>query len=363
MNRKIIFFLIIIIFNSNCSFDTRSGIWTKNEKIEKTVKKKDTILFEKNKINLKELNKDYIIRTPLVVSNKENSFQTNNFGVLRVTEDFDKKSKYVFSKIKYFEYFNPELIFHKNDLIFFDKKGSIIKFNDESKILWKKNHYTKRERNLLPILKFSSNGNLLIVTDSLSNYYAINLSNGEINWKKSQKLIFISGIKIDKDRFYVVDSNNKLICFSLVNGEKIWEFNSDNDFIKSQKKLSIVYDNKQIYFNNSRGDIYALDKENGNLVWLSPTREDSESFKSFMLKTSKLVLDQNNLFFSNNKDTFFSLDKNTGVIEWTQNINSDLRPVVVENIIFTISLDGYLFIIEKKTGNIIELLIYLKTQK
>ena len=99
------------------------------------------------------------------------------------------------------------------------------------------------------------------------------------------------------------------------------------------------------------------------MIWLTNTRKESENFKSFLLKTSKLVLDQNNLYFSNNKNNFFSLDANTGIIEWTQNINSDLKPIIAQDIIFSISLDGYLFIIEKSSGNIIRITDIFKNNK
>ncbi len=355
MIKKIISISLILILNSNCSFDTKSGIWTNTEKIQKTTELKETILFKKNKINTKEFNQNLLINTPLELSKNIYKYSTNNDGSLLVNDNFKKKSKYKFSKIEYFDNFNPEVIFDKNNLIFFDKKGSIIKFDDTSKILWKKNYYTKKEKKLLPILKFTSNNNILLITDSLANYYAMNIQTGEILWKKNHKSIFISEIKIDKEKFYVIDSDNVINCFSLKDGSKIWKFSSDNDLIKSQKKLSIVYDKKRLYFNNSRGDIYSLDKENGSLLWLTPTRDDSESFQSFLLKTSKLVLDKNNLFFSNNKNSFFSLDSNTGVIQWIHNINSDLKPIIVENIIFTISADGYLFVIDKLSGKIVRI--------
>ena len=366
MIKKIFFILLVFIFNSNCSFDTRSGIWTDNQKIEKTASKKDKIkiLFKEDKINYKEFNQNYLIKVPLDVNLNKNSLITNNPGSKFIIDNFSKKSKYNFSKIKYFNYFNQDLIFtSEKDLIFFDKKGSIIKFDDKSKVIWKKNYYSKKEKKQLPILNFSSNKNVLIVTDNIAKYYAVNINTGELLWSKSHNSIFISEIKIDKDRFYIIDSNNDLNCFSLINGEKIWQFQTDFDLIKSQKKLSIVYDNSKIYFNNSRGDIYSLDKENGHLIWITPTRKDIESFKSFLLKTSKLVLDKNELFFSNNKNLFFSIDINTGLINWTQNINSDLEPVIVENKIFSISSDGHFFIIEKSSGNIIRITNLFKNIK
>lgn len=366
MIKKIFFIFLVLIFSSNCSFDTRSGIWTNNQKIDKKISKKnkEQILFKKDKINIKEFNNEYLVQTPLKI-NTNNSLITNNLGSQLIIDSFNKKSKYKFSKIRYFNYFSQDLVFTKNkNLVFFDKTGSIIKFDDKSKVIWKKNYYTKKEKKQLPILNFSLNNDVLIITDNLAKYYAININTGELLWMNTHDAIFISEIKIDKDKFYVIDSDNDLSCFSLNHGKKIWEFKTDYEFIKSQKKLSIAIDESKIYFNNSRGDIYSLDKENGYLIWLVPIRKDVESFKSFLLKTSKLVLDGNNLFFSNNKNSFFSIDTKTGIINWTQNINSNLEPVIVEDIIFSLSSDGYLFIIEKNTGNILRIThLYKNTKK
>ena len=104
-------------------------------------------------------------------------------GVLFVREDLSKKSKYKFSKIKYFDNFNPELIFDKGSLIFLTKKVQLLNLMINQK-LFGKNFYTKREKKLLPILKFTSNNNQLIVTDSFANYYAMDLNSGEILWEK-----------------------------------------------------------------------------------------------------------------------------------------------------------------------------------
>ena len=74
MIKKIIFFLIILILNSNCSFDTKSGIWTGNENIKKdgSNKNSEVILFKKNKADIKEFNKDFLLKTPLNFFQKQN---------------------------------------------------------------------------------------------------------------------------------------------------------------------------------------------------------------------------------------------------------------------------------------------------
>ena len=54
-----------------------------------------------------------------------------------------------------------------------------------------------------------------------------------------------------------------------------------------------------------------------------------------------------------NKNQFFSIDIDTGSFNWETTINSSLRPTLVENIIFTVSSEGYLFLVDKNKGNII----------
>ena len=49
-------------------------------------------------------------------------------------------------KLKILNYINPDLLIGKdNSIIFFDEKGSILKFDQNSKLIWKKNYYNKKE--------------------------------------------------------------------------------------------------------------------------------------------------------------------------------------------------------------------------
>jgi outer membrane protein assembly factor BamB len=110
-----------------------------------------------------------------------------------------------------------------------------------------------------------------------------------------------------------------------------------------------------LYFNNSIGDISAVDINKGQLIWQLPTQSNLIYEAAFTLKTSDIVADPYTLFFSNNKNKFFSLDMESGYINWQQKINSSLKPTLVGDYLFTVSENGYLFVIEKQTGNIIRI--------
>ena len=344
--------ILIFLFINNCSFNSNSKFWTKEANIKnEAISSNEEFLFQKKKVLQKELNSKLKIELKF---NKSLEAR-NKDGIIEFSSDLKKISKYKFSKIKYFDQFQPEIIFHNNHLIFFDNKGSIIKFDQNSKLIWKKNYYNKQEKKNHPILFFAKNNTTLIVADSISKYYALNVETGEILWTKYNNAPFISDIKINEDKFYVTDSNNVLSCISIEDGTIIWQHKSENNIIKSTKKISIVIDKDIIVFNNSLGDVIALNINNGNLRWITTTADKDSSVKPFLLKLSQLVINNNSVLFSNNNNSFYSVDLETGLINWTQNINSYLRPIVINDLVFTITTEGYLVIIDNPTGNIIRI--------
>ena len=66
-------------------------------------------------------------------------------------------------------------------------------------------------------------------------------------------------------------------------------------------------------------------------------------------------MNENSIIFSNNKNEFYSVDKQTGLINWKNKINSNIRPIVIDKFIITVSDKGYLYVIDKISGNIIRI--------
>tara|TARA_B110000259_G_scaffold62105_1_gene73526 strand:+ start:937 stop:2142 length:1206 start_codon:yes stop_codon:yes gene_type:complete len=314
-----------------------------------------TKIFTKDEPLEKEFNPNLQIKlTSKLIENSFVNNLTNNNGRINYEGKLKKISKFKFSKINNFENSEPELIFENDNLIFFDNKGSIIKFNPDSNIIWKKNYYDKSEKKLRPILTFGQSSDTLIVADNTSKYYALNLENGKLLWSKYNSSPFNSQIKTYKDRFFVIDFNNILRCISVKDGTELWNIKTSNTFIKSQKKLSIVVVNNVIYFNNSTGDITAVDTNSGAMLWQTPTQNSTIYEDTFLLKTSNIVAGNNMIIFSNNKNEFYSIDLVNGNLKWKQKINSSIQPTIINDLIFTITNEGYLIIIDSNIGNIIK---------
>ena len=353
MNR-ILIFLIYVIFSTGCSFNENSKFWTTSQNIpeEKNPNYKK-ILVEEQALE-KELNANVTINLGNILNNNSRIRDFfNNDGRLNYDGVLKKSSRFKFSKIKNFYQFEPKISFADTNIIFFDNKGSILKFSEESKLIWKKNYYSKSEKKLNPIMQFSNNGDKLVVADNVAKYYALDLNSGELLWSKNNLAPFNSQIKIYQDKFFIIDFSNTLRCFSLINGDELWNIKTLNSLIRCQKKLSMTIANDTLYFNNSIGDISAVSIKEGELFWQLSTQSSLIYESAFSLETSDLITDGSTLFFSNNKNQFFSIDLETGSFNWENKVNSNLRPSLVENYIFTVSLEGYLIIIEKNSGNII----------
>ena len=354
MNKLLLLSFVLLLLNA-CSLDTKSGIWSKKKDLvlENT---KSVQVFTEEEILDKEFNSNLeVTLESKIIDNFFTKNLTNNNGRINYDGELKKVSKYKFSKINNFEYYEPELIFDNNSIVFFDKTGSIIKFDSNSDIIWKTNYYNKQEKKLRPVLTFAKDTETLIVADNISKYYAINLKNGKLLWSKYNQSPFNSQIKTYKDMFFIIDFNNILRCISIKDGTELWNVRGNNTFIKSQKKLSIVIIDDALYYNDSSGNITAININDGNMLWQTPTQNSTIFEDTFLLRASSIIANQDMLVFSNNKNEFYSLDLITGNLRWKQNINSSLQSTIINDLIFSITNEGYLVIIDSQKGNIIRI--------
>ena len=355
MNKILGLFLVFILI-SNCSLDKKSSLWTESKKIETVNDLVINELFKNEEAFNKEFNSN--VKIQLKSNPTKNSFVNNlnnNNGRVSYNGSLKNISRFKFSTIDNFDQIEPEILFYGDNIIFFENKGSIFNFDKFSKLIWKKNFYKKFEKKAKPELSLANDKKTLIVADNLAKYYAMNIKTGELIWAKTNVAPFNSQIKIYDDKFFVTDFDNVLRCYSIKDGSELWNVKTDTAFIKSKKKLSLVILNGNIYFNNSIGDISAVDIKTGNLIWQTPTQSSLIYENSFLLETSDLIADDDAILLSNNRNEFFSFSANTGALNWQQKINSNIRPTLIENLIFTVTIEGFLAVIDNKTGNIIRI--------
>jgi outer membrane protein assembly factor BamB len=347
---------------NHCSSNEKLRIWKSKEKNldnNKNIKK----LFSDKKKIITEFNQELKLDLSKIRINEIIVDNQNNFGALNYDGLNKKIGSYKFSKMEGSSQINYKPIFLDDGLIFFDKKGNITRYDSNNKIIWRVNHYSKSEKKMSPKLYFVLDNHNLLITDSVAKYYSINIKNGELNWLNIGDYSFNSEIKIADNKFFAIDFKNTLRCYNIVDGEECWNLPTEESFTKPNSKFSLIIIDGIVVFSNSIGDITAVDIETGLITWQLPTQSSSIINETYSFKVSKLVSDNRSIYFSNNKNQFYSVDVRTGTINWINEINSNLTPIVSGNLIFTVSNEGFLYVIEKNNGNIIRVTNLYKNYK
>ena len=351
---KVFVLILIPFFLYSCSLNSNSKIWNKEQnKLEKSKDFKKIDFEEKKEVT--ELNSSIKINFSNIQLNENSLNDQNNFGSLKYLGMLEKVGSFKFSKFKDINNLNFKPLFLENGLVFFDKKGSIIRYDENSKIIWKKNYYSKSEKKLSPKLSFYKEKENIYIIDTIGKIYSIDILNGDLNWKNNNNYPFNSEIKISQEKLFAVDYNNILRCFNKKDGSQCWKYQTETSLTLSNTKYSIILYKNNVIFSNSLGDVTSIDISSGTVNWQIPTQSNLILNQSYNFKNSRLVGDDNSIYFSNNQNQFYSIDIKNGFINWMNQINSSLTPILIQDTIFTISDEGYLYTLQKKEGNIIRI--------
>jgi len=368
MNKKknLIFFLIFILL-VNCSFDNKTGIWSGSKKekrriseLEKEQKQTKVVdyIYSSKSVYSKEisLTKKISISNPRKnLSWKMSSLNQQNFLGNIYLSGIDNiflkkkigKNKFPMSKI-----ISSPLVF-ENNIIFSDNNGTIFNINQNGEINWKKNIYKKIYKKVYKNLVFSIYQNNIYVADNIGFIYSIGLNNGKLVWIKNHGIPIKSNIKIYKNKIFLINQDNRILCFNTKNGSKIWDIRSVPSFIKLQNFLSSAISKQgDVIAINSSGDLLKINANNGKIDWSLNTLESTLAHATDFFKSSEIVIIDDNIIFSS-KSSIFSYDLDTGSNNWTQEVSSVGAPIIDGKNIFILTENGYFVIIDKDTGKII----------
>ena len=149
MNKVLL--LLIILFLNNCSSNKNEVQQVdKKTNLQKTDNIK-TILSKKIKSE-QEFNANLKIQISEGKFNSNSDNNQNDIGELSYQGLLEKIGNYKYKSFNDFEYIETKPVFYNKNVIFFDNKGTIIFYDQNQKIIWKKNFYNKSEKKTKPRL-------------------------------------------------------------------------------------------------------------------------------------------------------------------------------------------------------------------
>jgi outer membrane protein assembly factor BamB len=111
--------------------------------------------------------------------------------------------------------------------------------------------------------------------DSLDGVFEINAKNGNISHQFSSELLGdndVNGVAIGNGKIYFGGDNYHFYCYDLASKKEVWKFNTTYDVESCPALADLNRDGKlDVIFNVENSGVYALNGENGSVIWKNDT--------------------------------------------------------------------------------------------
>ena len=238
------------------------------------------------------------------------------------------------------------IVFEKGFLFFVDYDGYLISLNSKGIMEWKA---FAGEVFSHPLI---INDNLILKTSS-NDFISFNIIDGSVNWKYQVPKSPLptrswGGISHSEGIIYSGVGSGKVVAINLSSGTLVWETTYSSPKGVSEIERSndttsdVIIDDFAVYTVSSNGDISAINKSDGSILWKRPL----SSFQG-------LVLNEDNLFITHNSGAIYCINKISQKVLWR---NSDLigrdvsRGFVFKNYLIVSDYEGYVHFININDG-------------
>ncbi len=352
------FLLLIFIIISSCSFDTKTGIWNSGQN---KVEKKDNrfkdfeYLYSDEKTFKTVINPSKDLKISLETIKEINTWPDEFFRSSNNLSNFSyTNNDTIVHKSRRLSKHQTKKLLYDNNLIFLtDVKGNIFVYsNIDQNIIFNYNFYKKKFKKIKKDLNIFVEKSIIFVSDNLGYVYAVDISKNKLIWAKKFKLPFRSNIKVEDDKIFLSDLNNTLYIINKLNGEKLRSLPTEEVLLKNDFINSLAIQNEDLYYLNTYGSLYSIDKVNLTINWFKNLNRSLDLNFNNLFYSNSIVLQEDKIIVSTDPYLYI-LNENSGSTVVKKSITSVFDPIISRNNIFLITKDNLLVCINLNSGEVI----------
>lgn len=225
---------------------------------------------------------------------------------------------------------------------------------NSKKRIWKKRVFGLNKLKNYQIPKISIAQGVIYAIAGSNQVAAINSDNGNIIWLKNISSIPISKVVHDQDLVYFITQDNKTFALNKSNGEIKWIhygifqptaiFGSANPVIYKNYLLSAY----------SSGEVYLLDKKNGQLLWYQDLNLDKIGNTNYNLSDidASPIIKNGIAYLISNNGVMIALKIDNKTILWQKEIASVTDFTIAGDFIYLIEDENNLLAIHRINGKV-----------
>jgi outer membrane protein assembly factor BamB len=198
--------------------------------------------------------------------------------------------------------------------------------------------------------------NLFLLKLDNDDLYLIDPNDSNVIWKSESQNIPLRTKGASKPLYlnntvFIARDNGSISSYSATDGTLNWftiiSSRSGRNDLESQRdaEMQISIDNEKLYYGHFQGELTALDRNTGNIIWTSPF--------SFI---NDIIINDNSIYGSTSDKELVSIDQASGFLNWRSKISSEqfTQPFIIEDLVMAFTTQGTLVAFKKDGTNIYE---------
>ncbi len=194
-------------------------------------------------------------------------------------------------------------------------------------------------------------GDLIIQGNAIDGIVAFDRKTGAQAWRLNIENGVEGGAQISEGRLFFGASDGQFYAVNAENGKVLWTFP-----VRAETLAPPTVEGNVVYFQSGADMVFALDASSGKQLWLYNRQTNSQlSIRS----TTRPTIDQNLVYVGFSDGFLVALGKQTGAPQWEKKLSRSLRfndidatPIVDGGLIYVSSYDGALYAVNKENGDV-----------
>lgn len=195
-------------------------------------------------------------------------------------------------------------------------------------------------------------GDLVIQGNAIDGIAAFDRNSGSLAWRLNIENGVEGGAQLFEERVYFGGSDGQFYAVNAENGKVLWTFPVRAETLAPPTVVGGV-----VYFQSGADIVFALDAATGKQLWLYNRQTTAQlSIRA----STRPTIDDNFVYVGFSDGFLVALSKQTGALQWEKKLARGIRfndvdstPVVAGNTIYVSSYDGSLYALNKATGEIV----------
>ena len=202
--------------------------------------------------------------------------------------------------------------------------------------------------------KISNSDGKIFAVAGVNVVVAVDEINGKVLWSKNISSIPVSTPVSDGKMVFITTNDNKLYALNASNGEMEWVVSAILRNTAILGAADPIFYKDSIIASFSSGEIYAINKKKGEILWMQDSNLSKANSSDFYLNDIDATpLVKNDVVYSiGNGGLMMAIDAKKGAYIWKKEIAGITDFWLAGDFLYVINNDNKLLAIYKKTGGI-----------